>query len=88
MKDNPEMLRMTKVTRAPSGTIEGVTIDYTNYRGERSLRRVLPLDILFGSTEFHPEPQWLLTAIDEDKKAERVFAMKDIHSWTPKVCKE
>jgi hypothetical protein len=75
---------LTPIKSAPSGMLEGVTIDYTNYRGERGLRRILPLDIKFGSNEWHPEPQWLLIAIDEDKKAERIFALKDIHSWTPK----
>ena len=31
-----------------------VTIDYTNYRGERAYRTVLPVRIWFGETEWHP----------------------------------
>lgn len=60
-----------------------VVIDYTNYRGERGLRRIRPLRIVFDGNEWHPEPQWLVVALDLDKNAERSFAMKDIHAWTP-----
>jgi hypothetical protein len=59
-----------------------VTIDYTNHRGERALRRIKPLAITFERTTWHPEPQWLLWAQDIDKRVKRAFAMKDIHSWT------
>ncbi|WP_234891478.1 hypothetical protein [Agrobacterium vitis] len=54
-----------------------VTLNYTNYRGETSERTILPKNIWFGSTEWHPEPQWLLTAFDLEKKADRDFALKD-----------
>lgn len=65
--------------------LKEVIIDYTNWRGERSLRRILPLETFFGLNEFHPGEQWLLKAIDVEKNVERVFAMKDIHSWKPKT---
>jgi predicted DNA-binding transcriptional regulator YafY len=58
-----------------------VTIRYTNYRGETADRRVVPQSIRFAATEWHPEPQWLLDALDVDKNAERSFAMRDIQSW-------
>jgi len=58
-----------------------VMIDYTNWRGERSLRRVRPLQIDFENNEWHPETQWLLLAIDVEKGEPRTFAMKNIHSW-------
>jgi predicted DNA-binding transcriptional regulator YafY len=61
-----------------------VIIDYTNYRGERGMRTIRPMEMFFGLNDFHPGEQWLLKAIDVEKNAERVFAMKDIHSWTPK----
>lgn len=60
-----------------------VMADYTNYKNERGTRTIVPRRIFFGKTEFHPEPQWLLEAYDWDKKADRTFAMKDIHSWSP-----
>jgi hypothetical protein len=65
-----------------------VLIDYTNYRGERSLRPIYPMMIFYGTTEYHKEPGYLLEALDLDKLNEegkpqlRFFAMKDIHSWT------
>jgi hypothetical protein len=59
-----------------------VTFTYKNYRGEISTRLIYPLGIVFGATEWHPQPQWLLTAFDIQKNAERTFAMKDISDWT------
>ena len=58
-------------------------IDYTNYRRERSTRIIEPYGIWFGSTEFHRQRQWLLSAWDVEKQVDRDFAMADIHSWEP-----
>lgn len=58
-----------------------IDIDYTNWRGVRATRSILPLHIYFGSTEYHTEPQWILKAVDVAKNEERHFAMKDIHSF-------
>jgi predicted DNA-binding transcriptional regulator YafY len=60
-----------------------VTIDYTNWRGERAVRRVVPQMILFANNEWHPEAQWLLEAVDADTGEARTFALKNIHSWKP-----
>lgn len=62
---------------------EKVLIDYTNWRGERTLRTILPEEITFTSNEWHREPQWLLKAVDMEKGDFRYFALKDIHSWSP-----
>ena len=64
---------------------EVVEIDYTNYKGERAKRRIWPLNMFHGINKYHRGPQWLLAAIDIDKSALRVFAMKDIHSWAPEA---
>lgn len=60
-----------------------VYIDYTNYRGERSVRLIEPLPdgLFFGSNEYHPQQQWLLRAVDVEKKALRTFALRDVHGW-------
>lgn len=50
---------------------------YRNYRGENSERRVIPNKIWFGTTEYHTEPQWLMTAYDIDKRDVRDFALLD-----------
>lgn len=63
--------------------VEGiVTIDYTNYKGERKLRHVVPRYISWARGGYHPD-QWVMEAWDIDKRAYRSFAMKDIHSWEP-----
>ena len=54
-----------------------VTLTYTNWKGETAQRRIIPRRIWWGATEWHPDPQWLLTAFDVDKQAERDFALKD-----------
>lgn len=62
-----------------------VVIDYTNWRGERRMRHIWPRSINFRSTEWHPEPQWLITAIDMDDQQEKAFPLKDIHDWAVPV---
>lgn len=49
---------------------------YKNHRGEQSLREVKLGRLYFGSTEYHPEKQWLLKGWDV-KKGVRTFALKD-----------
>ena len=58
-----------------------VTIRYTNYRGKTADRRIVPRQIRFASTDWHPETQWLLDAYDLDREDERSFAMRDIAEW-------
>lgn len=60
-----------------------VAIDYTNHRGERGERLILPRRIYFATARWHRCPQWLLDAWDILKEDDRTFAMKDIHSWRP-----
>lgn len=57
-------------------------VRYTNWKGQTQTRRIEPIKIFFGTTEYHPDPQWLLKCFDVDKNAERTFSMKDIHSWS------
>lgn len=59
-----------------------VEIVYTNWKGITSTRHIIPIEIFFGSTEWHKEEQWLLNAFDVDKQANRAFALKDIKSWS------
>lgn len=66
---------------APNRVGEIVEILYTNYRGETARRRIVPGELRYGSTEFHPEPQWLLDALDVEKGVQRTFAMRDVKEW-------
>jgi predicted DNA-binding transcriptional regulator YafY len=58
-----------------------VKIVYDNWKGEVKIRTITPKKIWFGSTEWHPQEQWILDAFDEDKQADRSFAMADIIEW-------
>lgn len=56
---------------------QAVKLVYTNYKGETSERHIIPKGMNWGSTPWHPEPQWLVVAYDLDKKAYRDFALRD-----------
>jgi predicted DNA-binding transcriptional regulator YafY len=55
-----------------------IQFTYTNWKGESSVRKAFVFNILWGSNEWHKEEQWLLFALDEDKRESRYFAMKDM----------
>jgi hypothetical protein len=63
---------------------EGIHLEiyYTNWKGEREIRRIVPLACYYGSNDWHKEPQFLMDAYDIDKKACRTFAMAYIHHMT------
>ena len=65
------------IPSAPQPEGEPVTLTYTNWRGETAQRTITPKRIWWGATDWHPEPQWLLTAFDAEKQADRDFALKD-----------
>jgi len=60
---------------------KSVRILYTNYRGETAIRKIIPKEVKFMSSEWHPDEQWCLIAFDVEKNAERTFACKDIKAW-------
>lgn len=91
-RDDPDTLQAKLITRNqkrlaanPNAANAEVVIDYTNWRGQRSLRRIRPNHFYFGTTVWHPESGWLLNAKDMEKSEERVFAVKDIHNWNGSV---
>lgn len=62
-----------------------VVIDYTNYRGERRLRRISPISgtMRFAETPHHKPAQWVFDAFDVEKGpcVRRTFALASIHEW-------
>jgi hypothetical protein len=66
---------------APGPTREQ-TVTYTNWRGERAERRIIPARLWYGVTEWHPEPGWLLDATDLDKRERRTFALSGFDNTT------
>jgi predicted DNA-binding transcriptional regulator YafY len=57
-----------------------IIIDYTNWKGERRRRTILPRELWYGTTSYHTTPQWFIRAVDLEKTAVRDFALRDIHS--------
>lgn len=55
-----------------------IEFDYVNWKGIKGHRKVVFGRLLFGSTEYHSEEQWLMEALDVDKDATRVFAISDM----------
>jgi predicted DNA-binding transcriptional regulator YafY len=58
-----------------------VEIDYTNWRGERRMRRIRPLNFFHGATDWHTTPCWQVYAQDLETQELRYFAMQSVHSW-------
>jgi len=50
---------------------------YKNWKGMITERDIVSREVVFGSTEWHTEPQWLMIAFCLNKRAMRTFAMKD-----------
>ncbi len=66
---------------------EVVSLPYRNWRGETAVRSFIPRRLWWGSDEWHPEPQWLLTALDVEKGAERDFALSGFEAAAmPSAC--
>lgn len=67
---------------------KAVTLDYTNWKGERDLRHVIPLGLWYGVSPFHEQDgeQYYIRAFDLGRGAYRDFSLKSVHSATPYVC--
>ena len=55
-----------------------IQFEYTNWKGVTGTREIEVGELYYGSTEYHPKPQWLLEGYDLGKKANRLFAMSDM----------
>lgn len=72
-RTGPEGLR---VQLAVDGEI---AFDYVNWRGERARRRASgPYSIRYGVSEYHAEPQFLLSATDLERGQPREYALRDM----------
>ena len=58
-----------------------LTIDYTNWRRERGIRRIVPMYVWHGETDWHEGKQWFIRALDVERETERDFAISGIHGW-------
>lgn len=72
--------------KTPQGAVAtppstNVVLDYTNWKGDRRLRRVRPGQLWFGLSEWHGDRQhWFLRAIDIETMQVRDFLLSNIHS--------
>lgn len=60
---------------------KAVSVIYTNWRGETAERMIVPIELYWGSSEWHPKEQWLLKVWDVERGAYRAYALKDIKKW-------
>lgn len=67
-----------------------IEIDYTNHRGERRWRKIIPEtgSLLFGETPDHKPAQWCFSAWDVEKQARRTFAILNVHGVRSAAAKE
>jgi len=57
---------------------KALQFEYKNWEGITAVRKVKPIKIWWGVTQWHPKEQWFLKALDLEKNEERDFAVKDI----------
>ena len=70
-------------TQLDFGRIDGVTIrlhtkcrfTYRNWKNEVEVRYVRPMRVYWGTTEYYPEPGWLMHAFDVEKNQLRDFSL-------------
>jgi hypothetical protein len=63
-------------------TLPRAEVDYTNYRGERSLRSFVPTGrVLPGDPKFHPGVRWVLEVVDAERGVLRTVDLDHVHSW-------
>lgn len=60
-----------------NGNGNPIEAPYTNWKGERSVRRFIPSVLYWGSDKWHPESQWLIAGWDLGKDAKRTFALNN-----------
>lgn len=63
-----------------------IEINYTNHAGEQRVRKVQPTgQLIFSSTQWHPDNQWLFTAIDVETPEGEVkqFALSGLSNIAP-----
>lgn len=60
-----------------------VTFVYRNWREEIRERKVTPIRMWYGRTDWHPAEQWFMEAIDSENGNTRDFALADILTFEP-----
>ena len=60
-----------------------MTVIYTNWKGETRERVIEPVEggLWWGTTEWHPLPQWFIKAIDVETDKVKDFALMGFKEW-------
>lgn len=61
----------------PSSTDRTFSAYYRNHAGVVAWRTITPMEVWYGTTEWHKQPQWFLKAQDHSRNAIRDFALSD-----------
>lgn len=62
-----------------------VRVHYRNWRGEERTREIRPIQVQWGTSDWHPEDQWLLLAVDPEDGKTKLFALKDCDFLHPNI---
>lgn len=60
-----------------------IEIDYTNHRGERRVRKILPVGpLFFADNQYHTTEQWLFNALDMEhpEQKAKTFALSGLNN--------
>lgn len=62
-----------------NGVYENFNVEYINYKGEKSIRKIKVLRIYSGYSDYYPSDnlQWLIDVYDYDKDDNRTFLLKN-----------
>lgn len=55
-----------------------IEFDYVNWKSNRGHRKVEVRGIRFGTSEWYPQPTWLMSGIDLDKGERREYKMANM----------
>ena len=58
-----------------------VRLSYTDWFNETKNYIITPKIMYWGSTNYYPDVQWLMIAVNEETQEEEVFTLRSIHSW-------
>lgn len=73
--DLNELLAAVTMPQDDADSPQPIEVVYSNHRGDVGQRTITPLRVRWGSTDYHPEPQWLIDCWDHDKNDFRTYAM-------------
>lgn len=71
-------------TNVPADVVldRAIKVIYSNWRGEKATRTIVPLSLYWGKSEWHPQEQWMIRVWDVDRNDYREYAFKDIEKHT------